>query len=232
MRKHNVSQSGFTIVELMIATTVLSVILLIATLVMTNIGKLYSKGINQSNIQDSARNIVDDVSQNLELNKTYTGPITNADGSITYCIASTRYTLVIGKQLSSINDSTHSKHVLWRDAVVGSACDNSGVDLSNDPASTALGATELVPSNSRLSQFSISANTTPPYSVTIGVVYGDADLLCDLGTSGDCASSSASTHVWNPTSPSGVVTCKEGVGSQYCAVSNLTTTVVPRLYDQ
>ena len=203
------SEQGFTIVELMIATSVLAVVLLLATMVMSSIGGLYTKGINQSNVQDSARNIVDDVSQNLELNTNYTGPITNFDGSITYCIASTRYTLVLGKQLSNINDSTHSKHVLWRDGVVGSSCDNSGVNLSNDPAST--NGTELVPPKSRLSQFSISANTSPPYSVTVGVLYGDDDLLTAFTGAG--------------------ATCKPGSGGQFCSVSNLTTTVVPRIHE-
>ncbi len=39
------STRGFTIVELMIALTVLSTILVMATVIMINIGVLYSKGV-------------------------------------------------------------------------------------------------------------------------------------------------------------------------------------------
>lgn len=227
MSKQVVSrQAGFTIVELMIATTVLSVILLIATLVMTSIGGLFTKGINESNIQDASRNIVDDVSQSLELNKTYTGPVVNGDGSSTYCIASTRYTVMLGKQLSSTtNDPTHSVHVLWRDSVVGSTCDETGVVMSTDPAGTS--GSEMVPPGARLTQFSISNSTSPPYSVTVRIAYGTDDLLCSKSVSGDCTSGSISTHLNNPD-----LICKSGVGSQFCSWSSLTTTVVPRILDQ
>ena len=39
-------KSGFTILELMIAISILSIILLLSTYVLMGVGKLYSKGVN------------------------------------------------------------------------------------------------------------------------------------------------------------------------------------------
>ena len=64
---HNKAENGFTIVELMIATTVLSVILLLASVVIIGIGNLFYKGVAQSQTQGDVRTIIDDVSQHLKL---------------------------------------------------------------------------------------------------------------------------------------------------------------------
>ena len=56
-------QAGFTIVELMIATAILSTILLLVTTMMINIGNLYYKGVNQARVQDGVRTLADDVGE-------------------------------------------------------------------------------------------------------------------------------------------------------------------------
>src|SRR5665213_2550121 len=63
----NLNRKAFTIIELMIATSVLSIILLLVTTMMISIGNLYYKGINQARVQDDVRTISDDLSSHLQL---------------------------------------------------------------------------------------------------------------------------------------------------------------------
>ncbi len=121
MQEHERHQQGFTIVELLIATAILSTILVAVTIVMLNIGNLYYKGVNQALVQDTARGIGDEVSQRLELSsQPQVKSAASAGGVAAYCIDNTRYTYVIGVQIGSSPPpgiGTVFKHVLWRDTI-------------------------------------------------------------------------------------------------------------------
>ncbi|HSX45515.1 MAG TPA: prepilin-type N-terminal cleavage/methylation domain-containing protein, partial [Candidatus Saccharimonadia bacterium] len=131
---------GFTIVELMIATSVLSTIILLVSIMMISIGNLYAKGLYQSRTQDTTRTITDQLAQDLKLNNSFTtGSASKPFGgkNITigaYCIGdNVRYSFIVGYRLGNGPDTTPPTpvlplvpHVLWRD-------DNS--------ASTTLGGT-------------------------------------------------------------------------------------------
>ena len=68
LKRHQArTENGFTIVELMIALTVLSTILLISTTVFIQIGRLYTKGINSADLQNAARTVVTDLSSSVQL---------------------------------------------------------------------------------------------------------------------------------------------------------------------
>jgi prepilin-type N-terminal cleavage/methylation domain-containing protein len=222
------SQSGFTIIELMIATAILSTILVIVTVVMISIGSLYYKGINEAQVQDNTRNISIELSEHLQLSDGFTTDLgVNPAIPRAYCIGTTRYTYIDGIQLGK---SATYKHVLWRDTVVaGGACPAAGpgaADLTN--AQPSPGGTELMPPLSRLTAFTVTGAS--PYTVSVGIAYGDDDLLCDNGTPGDCAPTApVSINLWNPNPPHGTVLCKGQKGDQYCATATLTTTVVRRL---
>lgn len=225
------SQRGFTIIELMIATSVLSVILLLVTSMMISIGALFYKGANVARIQDAVRSAADEVSGQLSLSPVIPGhDFDKTDGNINvYCMGGTRYSYVLNAQMGHKIDGDSSSpvypHVLWRDNV--GACDpTAGADLTaTDPSKTTGGSSgaELVPPNSRLTAFCIGALTTlgptsscdsggssltSPYTLTVGMVYGDDDLLNLAGVN---------------------TTCKGGTGDQFCAASSLITTVVRRL---
>lgn len=199
------SQRGFTILELLIATSVLAVVLLMATVIITSIGKLYYKGIINTQTQTATRAIVSDVSQDIQLgsNDPTTG-ISKTVSPLTFhaeCIGSVRYTYVLGVQLKGA-----LQHVLWRDTA-DAKCN--AVDLTS---TTLSGGTELVPGNARLTQFSISQSPTnlSLFEITVGVAYGDDDLIT------------------TPTSGPNV-TCKITTGSQFCATDTLATSVIRRI---
>lgn len=230
-RKHSLpdltAQKGFTIVELMIATTILSVILVLVTAVMISIGNLFYKGINQTRVQDNVRSITDELSQHLQLNGTPTpGSATYNNVTVyAFCFDTIKYSYVIGAQIGSSN----IKHVLWRNDYNSGNCTPS--DLTDPNLSTSEpNGVELIAPSSRLTALNITGTGT--YDLVVGVAYGDNDLLCDTGTANDCdATSPSSTHVWNPTAPSSGlnITCKGQTGDNFCSTTHLTATVVQRV---
>ncbi len=214
MKYHNRqidNSKGFTIVELMIATTVLAVILLLVTVMMTNIGNLYYKGVNQSRIQDDVRNVTEEISQDLELNdqSVSSATVTRAyGGAVTmyaYCVGDTRYSYALNLQIGG--GSGQIQHVLWRDTYT-KACTPIDLSLSQPESGSNAGTdgVELIAPNSLLTAFSITANS--PYTISVGMAYGDTSLLNISGTN---------------------TTCKEGTGDDFCATASLTTTVVQRI---
>lgn len=62
MRKQN----GFTIVELLIATSVFSVILLIMASGLLYIGKVYYRTVAQNKVQEASRSIIEDISRTIQ----------------------------------------------------------------------------------------------------------------------------------------------------------------------
>lgn len=210
--------AGFTIIELMIATAVLSTIILLVTVLMINISNLYYKGINQSRTQDNARSIVDDVASHLQLSghspSAGTQAYSHSGISVTvnaYCIDNTRYSYVrgieLGNPVSATAGAPDLAHVLWRDTISsGAGC--TPADLTQPTPSGGTNGVEMIAAKSRLTTFSINP-VTSPYGVTVGVAYGDDDLLN------------------NPASANPL--CKGSAGNQFCATAQLQVTITKRL---
>jgi prepilin-type N-terminal cleavage/methylation domain-containing protein len=223
MKKHvrtTSSEKGFTIVELMIATSVLSVILLLVTTMMIGIGVLFAKGVNQAKVQDAVRSTVDEISQQLELTSQKPDRGTQNIGGVLvniYCIGSNRYSYV-----QNIKIGTGGlQHVLWRDNPKAGCQTDTAANLtipSPNIGGDATNGTELVTPNSRLTAFCIGTlaadgstctyNFVSPYTISIGIAYGDDDLLNLAGINS---------------------TCNGVTGQQFCATSSLSTTVANRL---
>jgi prepilin-type N-terminal cleavage/methylation domain-containing protein len=224
-------QEGFTIIELMIATSVLATILVIVTIVMVGIGNLYYKGINQARVQDNVRSLADEMSNKLQFSDGTSLQGVAPDGSYSltsvdgrthvYCIGDTRYVFILNTQIDN-----GTRHVLWRDT------SNSCGLLNLNLVTPSLGGSEVIPPNSRLTEFKIDTATSP-YRLVVGVAYGDDDLLCNSDTPGDCVSDSDDllhkAALADPTRPDGDIRCRGHAGSQFCAASFLSTTVVRRM---
>lgn len=216
--------NGFTIVELMIATAVLSTLLVIVTMVIAGIGNLYFKGVSQSQVQSAARAIVDDVSNRIKMSN---GSLVSgtANGSFkAYCIGTTRYSYIIGARL----DSAATKHVLWRDTVNDGTC--TAADLSQDNPSrppASFNGTELAAPNSRLNRFVIARPPDAPFFVDVSLIVGPDDLICSpTAAAGDACKGAAMTA---PDYQKGDLRCLPSSESKYCAVSQLSTVVTQRL---
>jgi len=194
------NQKGFTVIELMIATTVFSVILLLCTYGILSVGRMYYKGITSARTQEAARLIIEEVSRDIQFSGG--SPVSNLGAtSSAYCIGTKRYSFNIGTKL------TASNHVLLADNVV--AC-NSVSPQALDGSAIAAGSRELMGLNMRLASFSITpVNAGGSYSVKVKVVYGDDDLVTGTGDTLACVSS--------------------GSGRQFCSVSELNTIVQKRV---
>src|SRR5690606_22524615 len=93
-------QKGFTIVELMIATSVFSVVLLLCTYGLLAIGRSYYKGVTISRTQETARLIVDDVAEAIQFNG---GAVVLNPAGRMYCIGSRRYSYALNEIKSAAN---------------------------------------------------------------------------------------------------------------------------------
>jgi len=184
------NSQGFTILELMIATTVFSVILLISTIGIVYVGRIYYKGKTIIRTQNVTRSVTDSISQSIQ----YGGsdaigtlpdipaviPVTGA----TFCIGNSKYTY-------SPNRVTSTTFGLILDANNSSGC---------TPASVAAGGKELLGDGMRLTRFIITKSSTSDYTIKISVGYGADDVLvggkCVLGAGGQfCATSILDTTV-------------------------------------
>jgi prepilin-type N-terminal cleavage/methylation domain-containing protein len=120
-------QKGFTVIELMISTAVFSMILLVVLGAITQIGRMYYKGIVSTKTQEVTRALVDRISQGIQYGASGTGqigelvitPSPPATAPTIYCVGKSRYFLYLDKT------TTATEHALWGDTgddcVTGSA---------------------------------------------------------------------------------------------------------------
>lgn len=208
------NQAGFTIIELMIATMVFSVVLLLCAAGLIAIGRMYQKGNNNRAVQEVSRSILDTIKNDFELSGGNYKALTTASGgnSYAFCIGSTLYMYTVnvpvaadGSQPGLIRNDQG-----WANFICTFA-DSSTPLPSTVTTSEALaqGGKELLGANMRLVQPPIVLaypSSTNPVSLKIraNVIYGADDLI-----SGD--------------------RCRGGAGQEYCASSILETFATRRL---
>lgn len=231
-RKRN-NQSGFTIVELVIAMTVSSVIMTVFTTGFVQISRMYYRGILQAKTQELARTVMDEISRPIQFSGLEPVPEASSVGGVTpikvtqsfsgvqvnaFCIGDKRYSYTTGYQLWPQVDIAASrlKHVFWRDTIApGSACVplnlTTTADKPRDAATVNPVGRELLTTYTRLHSLEVTRLSHPAdeqglYSIRLRILYGDNDVL-----NGD--------------------TCKSDgfLSSQFCAVSPLSTVVLRRL---
>lgn len=180
------SQQGFTIVELMIAMSILAVLLVTSTLVLIQIGALYSKGVNAADLQNATRTVVSDVSGQLQFSgkiplgckptattcyaskHDYHNSLDNTTETVySYCISNTRYSYVLDRELgtdSSVTaghpNTTITPHVLWRDTITstGTTCPTMEISQSDPETGSCY---DLDPTDPRESPVLVPCSTTP-----------------------------------------------------------------------
>lgn len=215
-------QQGFTIIELLIATTIFSVILLAAAASLIQISRLYYKGVISARTQAAARSITDDISRTIQFTSgkvTPPGLALGSPGQKVLCAGDVRYTFV---ENMKVNDSLNGtadqenhaiRHALWQDGVSAGSCTNDLDMKSANPyqSTPTQEGREILDRNMRLTKLTLTPLNPQQdqYSLTVGVIYGDDDLLD------------------NPDNPT---KCKTAVaGAQWCASSELTTQVYRRV---
>jgi type II secretory pathway pseudopilin PulG len=220
MIRHNAT--GFTIVELMIATSVFSLVLLVVSAGVLSFSRSYYHGVVVNNTQNITRNAMNEVVQSIQFSSGV-NPIMSGSTTIGYCIGGSRsYYFALNKQITS--DSQNA-------LVNGANCAGSNDTLKNIGGSSLAVISsaglqqprELLGSNMRLAKFSITPDQGL-YRVELEVAYGDDDLLCIPGANDSCVALTPTNFVVGDD-----LRCKAGVGSQFCAVVHLTSAVATRL---
>lgn len=210
--KHS-NQKGFTIIELLIATSVFSIVLVVAASGILAIGRLYYKGITSSRTQETTRSVVNTITNTVQFNSQ-----SRADDEVAdtvgvpqaVCFGYDRYTYTLVAQVDS--------------GTPGLLYDRRP-NLNNcDPY---LGGKELLPNNMRLVNFKIDSLSSNNFKVKVKITAGDIDLL-ELT---QCSGSIIDGKCNNPSiEDAATIRCQPGIaGSNFCAVSELETTINKRV---
>lgn len=218
MKIKNRQQAGFTIVELMIATAVFAVVLLLCATAILQVGRMYYKGITINRVQDNARVVADDVAQAIRFGSKITAGnfrrVAGTPGATqALCLGEIRYTYITSQSLGT--GAGQSRHVLWKDRVSFSDPCTTLLNLNSASPSVGQGGQELVGTTMRVPVFTAELAGLPPneiYDIAVTVSYGLDDVF-----------------VTDPAFPPFSVCIGSDVGGQFCAASIVTTNAVKRL---
>lgn len=211
-RRGRVERSqGFSIMELLIATMVFAVVLLMVTAGILQIARVYYKGVTEANTQNTARSIIDTVSQAIQFSggAVTPTPTTPAPGTdYAFCVGNQQFSFRLGWQVENRLDPTANQ--TWHALVQNSAAGCSSSTAAQSMTAPTIVGRDLVGPHMRLSRLSVSNLGGNLYAVRVTVVYGDNDLLNTPTAAG--------------------ASCK-GVqaGTQFCSISDLSTIVVKRV---
>jgi len=198
---------GFTIVELMMATAVFAVILLLVTMGIIQVTRVYYKGVTEANTQNVARNVVNTIAQAIQFDGGSVTPIPTTSPPV----AGTMYHVCVNNE----------EFVYWPgyELVSGSV----GTDQTNQaliekqvsgcptPTAPVTGGHELLSPSMRVSNLQISQiGTSNLYKVEVRISYGDDAVLTNPTTTTD--------------------TCNNiQTGNQFCAYADISTIVEQRI---
>lgn len=249
--KHSTHQRGFTIVELMIAMAVFQVVLMITLVSYMQISKFYTKSINAARLQQTAGNVVDEISRSIQntgglvassdlfsavnaadpsgpQDRTNTRNITvdtkTIDGNAfsVLCVDSTRYFYRLsvvepGDKMPNGSDARLGDHAFISETMVSpSAC--------GTPVGAPANYRVILGQNMSLVRFGVASTGTSASTFNIWIMAAYTSDIDDIDTT---YISPAATNV-RPTTDS-YVACKGGSTRQFCAVTNISTTVVRRI---
>jgi prepilin-type N-terminal cleavage/methylation domain-containing protein len=213
--------NGFTIVELLIATAVFAVVLLVAQASFVQIGHLFYRGVSINQTQDAADHIFQDINGNFQTAPNVGGSVNSSAGGYDYyCIGNTRYTYRINNEVdtsaATADHSPSGNYGILKDILPGAGaqcatpCNDtsavpcpSGTVRLNSPA-------ELLGNKMRIEKFNVtqSTPTSSLYNVSIVLAYGDDNTLT-YHTPGDYST----------------VACQGDAHNDFCAVSSVNTAV-------
>lgn len=224
---------GFTIVELMIATVIFSLVMVICLTGMVQVSRAYYKGITHSRTQEAARNLMDEITQTIQLSGssisrqasifTDSGQegINNLeDGIGVFCAGNKMYTYVIDRQVRPVNNE-NLKQI--RNAIIS---EDQTCAEELEPAvltdTVTGGRRSLLSENMRLTKLVIQPvevdegitvkSGSQLWEVQLSLAYGDQDLISYTDDQGNNR-----------------VICRPGTGNEFCSIVELSTIVGRRI---
>ncbi len=167
------NQSGFTIIELMIATVVFSTVLLIATISIVFVSKTYSTSQINIKLQNTTESILTGISNAIKYNKP-TPIVMNYNPNPTYsgyfCIGDNVYTFYLAP------NSVDNQPLNYKDAA-GNTKNTVGLILSiSTNCGPNVNGVQLLSNNERLGELDIVPHGNG-YQINLSVAYGDDSVL-------------------------------------------------------
>ncbi|MCA9330400.1 prepilin-type N-terminal cleavage/methylation domain-containing protein [Candidatus Saccharibacteria bacterium] len=230
-------QAGFTILELLIATAIFSVILLVATSGIIYLGKIFYKGVTLSKTQEKARTISEELSKSLQFSGSR--PEFNNGSVKILCMGDTRYYYTIGTKVDDPAATLNSPGQIGLVAIrLGTYEYNPDGTLKGINASSCslcpitlqscqLEKRQLLSKNMRLTEFSLGQVGDPNnnlWNIKVGIAYGDGDLFVDN------SGTAMSDIIFKDPAKATEARCTSNQsGGSFCAVSKLDTTLKRRI---
>lgn len=200
---------GFTIIELLIATAVFSVVLVIVMASFIQISRIFYKGVNMSNTQDDTRNALTDLASDIRFASTTPATVdSGSTSSGTFCIGAHLYAYYTGQQVGTSSNPAG----IYREDGNANVC----------PASITLSkADQLLGSGMQLNYLHIDCNGTICHLKTHVIFYG--------GTPDGLFATNNSTFANTPWLAPDADCTGSLTSSQYCATADFKRTVLQRI---
>jgi prepilin-type N-terminal cleavage/methylation domain-containing protein len=209
---------GFTIIELLIATSVFGLLLTIALAGFTGIGNIFYKGVAITQTQSSTSQVLRDVTANIQTASAVSTPVNTipatGKGYWYFCTGGVRYSFLLQREIDPAQDENLSlgnpnmalvKDILPSANGCAPPCTSGCSTPFNNPQ-------EMLTGRMRLMDFTIVGAGAQLYNIYITVAYGDDDNFNNLG---------------DPAT----IECVGGLSQQkFCAVNRLSTSVYQGLH--
>jgi prepilin-type N-terminal cleavage/methylation domain-containing protein len=218
-KRKTLPNNGFTIIELMIATAIFSVILLLCATMLIQISRIYQKGVIRAQTQEVARSVIVNIAESIQFSGGEVYPVTAINDSEGYCIDGKLISYLKNWKLVDGTPNQTPTAEETRYALVTSrspGCSDTTVAQNLKAGSVNSTSKELLSPHMRISELTICkpGNCGIPansnlYKITVKISYGDKDLFNPDPATGTCVSSR--------------------LGGSFCATSTLTTTVQKRI---
>ncbi|MEX0881445.1 MAG: prepilin-type N-terminal cleavage/methylation domain-containing protein [Candidatus Saccharimonadales bacterium] len=207
---------AFTVIELMVATSVFSILLLLSLAGFLQIGQLFHKGVNITRTSDTAKQVINSIKNDISYDAgTSTIAVQNSTifvsgvGTVTrsyFCAGQNRYIYIRGSELDEDNKDVGSPSGWYRFGLLKEPYTSANCSNPNSVPINANTATELLGDKMRLSNLTIQPVLGSLYTLRVYIAYGDDEVL---------------------TSPANATNarCQSGSNfSRYCFVADFTTT--------
>ncbi len=172
LKNKNLSQKGFTIIELMIASMVFSVLIIMVSAVTLGVAKQYQKATYTAQLNDASRNVHQTISQTIGYGGDY-DKLENLNGYYGFCSGKTR--IFYKPSTSSAINSGLYKDVL----------DDAEVCSTSVPDAAESGVENLLPKNGFVTNLSINQiNASNTFNVTTTFKVGTSDMFVDGDSDG------------------------------------------------
>jgi prepilin-type N-terminal cleavage/methylation domain-containing protein len=218
-KKNQQAEQGFTIIELLIATAVFAVVMLIAAASIIYVSKTYVKGNIESQTQQTTRSVLQTISQDIEFTKNSTiniSPSGNNANTYHFCIGNDVYVYKLSVQVSSSEDPLYVYSSANCPTVI--------------PTSPPTNSRELLSNNEQLGQLSLTCAESDNDDVgnTVCTTYTVSVEVAYIG--GDSSLEDTSNSGLNTANAFYGYSCSNmQITGSFCAVSSLTTTIEPRI---